>query len=117
VETPGRKVARLADSAPFWVSVSVAILLAVFGVGYFYGRRHARDGQLQLTTVPPDATVLVDGRRASGHSPFSIVEKTGLHKLEVTRAGYVRGERNVWIPAHRRVRETVVLTPADGASP
>ena len=103
-----------------WIVAIVLVVVIGFavvtgGAGWWFYRRTKDRPQLEVTTVPPDATVLIDGRPLRGRSPFLTRATRGPHTLTVERDGYVRIERSIQVsPARpdRPVRQTVVLLPA-----
>ena len=103
-----------------WIVAIVLVVVIGFavvtgGAGWWFYRRTKDRPQLEVTTVPPDATVLIDGRPLRGRSPFVTRATRGPHTLTVERDGYVRIERSIQVsPARpdRPVRQTVVLLPA-----
>jgi len=103
-----------------WIVAIVLVVVIGFavvtgGAGWWFYWRTKDKPQLEVTTVPPDATVLIDGRPLRGRSPFLTRATRGPHTLTVERDGYVRIERSIQVsPARpdRPVRQTVVLLPA-----
>ena len=55
----------------------------------------ARTSVLTVTTVPPGAAVLVDGRQSPGVTPLSVDVRSGSHSIVVRRDGYSPGDETV----------------------
>jgi hypothetical protein len=94
---------------------SVLAVLAVLGVGgtaaYYYWSLN-RAGKLEITTTPPDATILVDNVKVADRSPFILDRPPGPYNVSVARPGYVRNEQSVEIKAGLTANLVVTLDAA-----
>ena len=71
-----------------------------------------KPGRIEITTVPADATVLVDNTKVGDHSPVSLERPPGPYTVSVTRDGYVRNDQNVEVHAGQPLPLTVTLEPS-----
>lgn len=72
---------------------------------------------LELQTVPPGATVSLDGQSigtTNAAGTISLPTYAGPHKLTVQRTGYVFDERTIDLPAGQTTKLTVKLQPEGG---
>jgi hypothetical protein len=88
------------------------LLLAAGGSGAYWYMTTTKPGRIQVTTVPADATVLVDNTKVGDHSPVSLDRPPGPYTLSVTRDGYVRNDQNVEVHAGQPLPLTVTLEPS-----
>jgi hypothetical protein len=95
--------------ATVFAAVVVALLA---GSGYWYYTSINRPGRIELTTVPADATVLIDNVKAGDRSPFHLEHPPGPLTLSVTRDGYVRNDQNVVMRSGEPVTLAVTLEPS-----
>ena len=54
-----------------------------------------RPSNLTVTTTPPGATVIIDGRQALGPTPLSAELSAGSHMISVRRDGFVEAKRSL----------------------
>jgi hypothetical protein len=54
-----------------------------------------RPSTLTVTTTPPGATVVLDGRQALGPTPLSAELSAGSHTISVRREGFVEAKRSL----------------------
>lgn len=75
-------------------------------------RQKSRIALLEFDIQPAGAEVRVDGNRA-GNAPLALPVRVGLgvHKISVSREGYVPQERTVRVASDERVRVDVSLEP------
>jgi serine/threonine protein kinase len=93
--------------------VALALLLvAGAGGGYWYWSTTNKAGRIEITTMPGDATVLVDNTKMGSHSPVSLERPPGSYTLSVTRDGYDRNDQNVAVHAGQPVSLAVTLEPS-----
>ena len=95
---PARSFAPAEERAPVYSTpqttygVVVGIVVAIVAViaGALYATRGGRVASVELSTVPVDAVLRVDGRLHLGRSPFPIAELASgtPHELEVSKPGY-----------------------------
>jgi serine/threonine protein kinase len=78
-------------------------------LGYFLVHR---SGRLQVSVQPPDARLMMDGRAVAGEPPFRLDERAGVHRLTVSRPGYVAFEREVMISARQKGQLDIALKPS-----
>ena len=102
--TPARAGA-LSRGGIGWIAMG-AVLLGLI-TGMLVWRNTQAHARLDLTTVPADALVLMDGHAV--YDPrTSIVRRPGSHTLTVSRPGYIRSERTIVLgmlePLHLRVQ-------------
>jgi serine/threonine protein kinase len=90
----------------------VLLLAAAGGGGYYYHLTTNRPGRIELSTVPADATVLIDNAKVGDHSPVSVERPPGPYTLSVTRDGYVRSDQNVELRAGEPLPLSVTLEPS-----
>jgi tetratricopeptide (TPR) repeat protein len=77
----------------------------------------AMPGGVHLVTVPPGATVTVDGEIQSASAPSDLALKPGKHLLHVTAQGYESLEREVDVRFASQQDVTMGLTAAPPAPP
>jgi len=102
--TPARAGA-LSRGGIGWIAMG-AVLLGLT-TGMLVWRNTQAHARLDLTTVPADALVLMDGYAV--YDPrTAIVRRPGSHTLTVSRPGYIRSERTIVLgilePLHLRVQ-------------
>jgi hypothetical protein len=90
----------------------LAIVILGGGGAYWYYTMVNRPGRIQLTMVPPDATVFVDKVKVGEHSPFTLDKPPGPYTLSVARDGYVRNDQNIEVRAGQPVNLNVTLEPS-----
>jgi len=90
----------------------VVVLVAAGAGGYWYHLTTNRPGRIELSTVPADATVLIDNAKVGDHSPVSLERPPGPYTLSVTRDGYVRSDQNVELKAGEPLPLSVTLEPS-----
>lgn len=91
----------------------LAVLAAgVIGGTVYWYQSVNKPGQLQVATVPADATVLVDNAKVGDHSPLTLEKAPGSYTLSVTKDGYVRSDQNVEIRAGQPVALSIALEPS-----
>ncbi len=95
-----------------FLKVAILLLLAAGGSGAYWYMTTTKPGRIQVTTVPADATVLVDNTKVGDHSPVLLERSPGPHTLSVTRDGYVRNDQNVEVHAGQPLPLTVTLEPS-----
>jgi PEGA domain len=88
---------HLRDETPFrapqrklgWVLAAIALAVAAVATGVWLARH--RTARVEVETQPADASVLIDGRLASGtQSPFAAADLApGDHLLAVSKPGFV----------------------------
>lgn len=91
--------------------VLLALLLVGGGAGAYYWSLN-RPGRIEITTVPNDATVLVDNIKAADQSPFVLEKPPGPYTISVVRPGYTRTDQNVEIHAGQSETLSVTLEAA-----
>jgi len=90
------------------------ILLLVVGAavgGSYYWNTH-RTGRLEITVVPPDATVLLDSVKVGDHSPVVLEKPAGTYTLSVSKDGWVRASQNLEVRAGQSSSVPVTLDPS-----
>jgi hypothetical protein len=87
----------------------VMAFLVVGGTGYWYWWTVNKPGKIQLTTVPPDATILIDNVKVGDRSPVTIEKPPGQYTLSVTRDGYVRSDQNVEVRSGQPLALAITL--------
>jgi hypothetical protein len=92
--------------------VLAALAAGVIGGTVYWYQSVNKPGQLQVATVPADATVLVDNAKVGDHSPLTIEKAPGSYTLSVTKDGYVRSDQNVEIRAGQPVALNIALEPS-----
>jgi hypothetical protein len=92
--------------------VAIVLLLAAGGSGAYWYMSTTKPGRMEVTTVPADATVLVDNTKVGDHSPVSLERPPGPYTVSVTRDGYVRNDQNVEVHAGQPLPLTVTLEPS-----
>jgi hypothetical protein len=71
-----------------------------------------RSGRLQVSVKPSDAHLAIDGRAVAGGAPFRLDERVGIHRLTVSRPGYVSFEREVMISPRQQGHLDIALKPS-----
>ncbi|MBN2573636.1 MAG: PEGA domain-containing protein [Deltaproteobacteria bacterium] len=89
---------------------AVALFLVLAGAGGYW--LWPRAGLLQLSVKPPDARVTVGGEPFAGGPPFRLAARAGVHRLAVSRPGYVPFESNIQISAGQKGHLDIVLRPS-----
>ncbi|HVR60710.1 MAG TPA: serine/threonine-protein kinase, partial [Polyangia bacterium] len=102
---------RTARGARYAGMVFLALMVVGGTIGYWY-YSSTKPGQVQITTVPSDATVLIDNVKVSDHSPVTIEKPLGQYTLSVTHDGYVRSDQNVEVRAGQPVSLNIALEPS-----
>ena len=102
--TPARPGA-LSRGGIGWIATG-AVLLGLT-TGMLVWRNTQAHARLDLTTVPADALVLLDGDAV--HDPrTAIIRRPGSHMLTVSKPGYIQSERKIVLamlePLHLRVQ-------------
>ena len=69
-------------------------------------------GVVEVRTIPPGASVAIDGEAVSGKTPTSFRITAGRHVLVVSRAGYQPLRRVVEVPADAAISVNVKLSSA-----
>ena len=95
-----------------FLKVAIVLLLAAGGSGAYWYMTTTKPGRIEITTVPADATVLVDNTKVGDHSPVSLERSPGPYTVSVTRDGYVRNDQNVEVHAGQPLPLTVTLEPS-----
>jgi eukaryotic-like serine/threonine-protein kinase len=95
-----------------FLKVAIVLLLAAAGSGAYWYMSTTKAGRIEITTVPADATVLVDNTKVGDHSPVSLDRPPGPYTVSVTRDGYVRNDQNVEVHAGQPLPLTVTLEPS-----
>ena len=95
-----------------FLKVAIVLLLAAGGSGAYWYMTTTKPGRMEVTTVPADATVLVDNTKVGDHSPVSLERPPGPYTVSVTRDGYVRNDQNVEVHAGQPLPLTVTLEPS-----
>ena len=95
-----------------FLKVAIVLLLAAGGSGVYWYMSTNKPGRIECTTVPGDATVLVDNTKVGDHSPVSLDRPPGPYTVSVTRDGYVRNDQNVEVHAGQPLPLTVTLEPS-----
>jgi serine/threonine protein kinase len=95
-----------------FLKVAIVLLLAAAGSGAYWYTTTTKPGRIEITTVPTDATVLVDNTKVGDHSPVSLDRSPGPYTVSVTRDGYVRNDQNVEVHAGQPLPLTVTLEPS-----
>ena len=95
-----------------FLKVAIVLLLAAGGSGVYWYMNTTKPGRIEITTVPADATVLVDNTKVGDHSPVALERSPGPYTVSVTREGYVRNYQNVEVHAGQPLPLTVTLGPS-----
>jgi hypothetical protein len=96
----------------FYAGLMFLGLVVISGTGYWYYSTVSRPGRIELSTVPADATVLIDNVKIGDRSPVSVDRPPGPYTLSVTRDGYVRNDQNVELKAGQPLALAVTLEPS-----
>lgn len=72
-------------------------------------------GELNIATVPPGATVSVDGQPQPGETPMILKLTPGAHKVSVASTGYEAQELDVDVTAGQRTEKSVELKAVEAA--
>jgi outer membrane receptor for ferrienterochelin and colicins len=70
------------------------------------GALRSRSSVLTVTTVPPGAVVMLDGKQAAGPTPVTLEIRPGAHTLAVHRDGYATATR----PLDARFGRAVIVS-------
>ena len=71
-----------------------------------------RAGVLGLSVRPPDARLAVDGITVDGGSPFRIKQRAGVHRLTVSRPGYLDYAQDILISSGQKGQMDIALAPS-----
>src|SRR5438876_11237030 len=78
----------------------------------------APTGKLRLLTVPPDAEILVDGRRVGVGSVFDLKRAPGERRLEIRAPGYQAFDTTITVTVGQTLSlGRIALTSRDGTGP
>jgi serine/threonine protein kinase len=92
------------------LAAAAIVVIILSGVGYWWSIN--REGTLQLTVVPADATVLVDNQKVGDHSPISFERQPGTYMVSVTHEGFLRNDQNVELRSGQHAQLSVTLDPS-----
>ena len=87
-------------------------LLVIAGTASYWYYSSTKPGQVQISTVPSDATVLIDNVKVADHSPVTVEKPLGQYTLSVTHDGYVRSDQNIEVRAGQPVALNIALEPS-----
>lgn len=73
-------------------------------------------GEVSLSTVPPGATVTVDGAAQMGETPMIVRLKPGSHKVVISAPGYQPKEMDIEVKAGEKLDQNVELVMDDSAA-
>jgi len=90
----------------------LALLVLGGGSVLAYTWYQNRPGKIEITTNPPESTILVDNVKVAERSPFTIDRAPGSCAVSVVRPGYTRNDQNVLVRAGMTSNLTVTLEPA-----
>ena len=95
------------------IGIFLVVLLVVGAgaVGTYYWYQN-RPGKVEISTVPADATILVDNVKVADKSPFTLEHAPGAFAVSVVRPGYGRNDQNVVVRAGQASTLSVTLEPA-----
>jgi|GEM_PF-1881421 len=105
------------SKVPALVTAPIAVFAAALTLGTCVGcesqpKAPAGPGEnaatLEVTTTPPGATVVVDGK-AYGPAPQNIKLRPGQHTLVVRQSGYFTVTEKLFLGARRTQQKTVTL--------
>ena len=91
--------------------VVLAVLLGGGGAGAYFWSVN-RPGKLDISTVPADATILIDNVKVAEHSPFAIEKAPGTYSVSVVRPGYNRNDQSVEVRAGQGANLAIALEAA-----
>ncbi len=74
----------------------------------------AGTGLLRVRTVPPNAQILVDGRRVGEGSAFDVDIAAGTRRIRITAPGYVTFDTVVTVEAGARVNLGQISLRSEG---
>jgi serine/threonine protein kinase len=115
-EAPGAGVPEVAGakarrkSLALWAVVLLVVVLAGSTGTYFWSINRA--GKLEVVTVPPDATILVDNVKVAEKSPYVVEQPPGSYTVSVVRAGYNRYDQSVEVRPGQPANIAVALEAA-----
>ncbi len=89
----------------------LALLIIAGGAGAYYWSLN-RAGKVEITAVPPDATILIDNVKVADGSPFMLEKPPGPYTVSVVRPGYTRNDQSVEVRAGQTATLSVVLEAA-----
>ena len=92
------------------VVVLLLVVGAVAGGGYYWSI--SRAGKVEISTVPADATILVDNVKVADKSPYTLDRPPGPYTVAVVRPGYVRNEQSVQVRSGQTMALSVTLEAA-----
>jgi hypothetical protein len=109
-----------AQKPPFAaLGVGALVALVTFSLVYYLMRDRA-DASLRLQTDPPDATVLINGRRVTGQrSPFVVTGLSGSvrHTIVVEKPGFTSWSTTVRLPSDKEFEMPLVKLEAIAKPP
>ncbi|MEO8214181.1 MAG: carboxypeptidase-like regulatory domain-containing protein, partial [Myxococcales bacterium] len=79
--------------------------------GYYYWFSN-RPGRVEISTLPVDATILVDNVKVADHSPFLLEKPPGPYTVSAVRPGYTRNDQSLEVHAGQVATLTVTLEAA-----
>ncbi|MGO9600322.1 MAG: protein kinase domain-containing protein, partial [Isosphaeraceae bacterium] len=117
--------AAASNRRPSWLWPAVAVGVLLIGLVAVWGvliKIRTPEGMIVLADLPDQATVLVDGKKATVHwpdggGPAEITAPPGDHVVQVKKDGFTIRGQTVTIEAGRTTTLTVQLEPLEILSP
>jgi hypothetical protein len=100
----------LGRTGRLWVILGTLVLAGGLGVWTWFSA-FARP-RLDVTTVPAEARVFIDGEPLGDRPRSAIVVRPGRHTLSVTMPGYLRSDQTIDVRAIGTLRKRVELEPS-----
>jgi eukaryotic-like serine/threonine-protein kinase len=73
------------------------------------------DGQISISTVPPDSNVVIEGQGQPLRAPLTMALAPGSYRISISRSGYATDTRTVQVTSGYRAIVDVRLTAVQGS--
>jgi eukaryotic-like serine/threonine-protein kinase len=73
------------------------------------------DGQISISTVPPDSNVVIEGQGQTLRAPLTIPLAPGSYRISISKPGYATDTRSIQVTSGGRVFVDVRLTAVQGS--
>jgi len=91
-----------------WTTPIAVLLVLVFGFVIWQILSNNRTGTINLTVVPSDSQILIDGKTKA--SPGNIRLKPGVHSFKVSRSGFKSSDFTITITAKTAQSKELLLS-------
>jgi serine/threonine protein kinase len=98
--------------AKMFTIFGILALVIIGGIAGAYYWSVNRAGKVEISSVPQDATILVDNVKVADKSPFVLEKPPGPYTVSVMRPGYTRNDQSVEVRAGQTAALSVTLEAA-----